>query len=149
MSLGIICKGLNSVYFRNALDFCFEFIPQILLLLGLFGWMDALIIGKWLTPMHVDANVPINSDQYNQTHLAPPIITTMIDMFLSIGDNKNKDGDEKYKYVFAGQGTISVILLIVAFICVPTMLYVKPMILKRRLAAHHHSEVEHHSLNET
>ena len=27
MSLGIILKGLNSVYFKSTLDFCFEFIP--------------------------------------------------------------------------------------------------------------------------
>lgn len=152
MSLGIICKGLNSLYFRQSLDFFFEFIPQILLLLGLFGWMDALIIGKWLTPMHVDTNLPYNSTQYEQTHLAPPIITTMIDMFLAFGDNKNLDGSEKYKYVFSGQASISVILLLVAFISVPTMLMVKPMILKRRLAnQHHHQEPgqEQYSLNDT
>jgi V-type H+-transporting ATPase subunit a len=143
MSLGIICKGLNSLYFRQSLDFCFEFIPQILLLLGLFGWMDALIIGKWLTPMYVDANIKYDSAKYEQTHLAPPIITTMIDMFLAIGDNTKPDGGEKYKYVFSGQATISVILLLVAFISVPTMLMVKPLILKRRLA-HHHVEAEHH-----
>jgi V-type H+-transporting ATPase subunit a len=149
MSLGIICKGLNSLYFRQTLDFCFEFIPQILLLLGLFGWMDALIIGKWLTPMYVDTNIAYNSTQYNQTHLAPPIITTMIDMFLAFGDNKNIDGGEKYKYVFNGQAGISIILLLVAFISVPTMLMVKPLILKRRLAHHNHGAAEHHSLNET
>jgi V-type H+-transporting ATPase subunit a len=27
MSFGIILKGINSVYFRNALDFVFEFVP--------------------------------------------------------------------------------------------------------------------------
>jgi len=27
MSLGIIMKGFNSLYFKNGLDFCFEFIP--------------------------------------------------------------------------------------------------------------------------
>ena len=47
MSMGIIIKGLNSLYFKRMLDFFFEFIPQIILLLALFGWMDALIIGKW------------------------------------------------------------------------------------------------------
>lgn len=48
MTLGIILKGANSLHFKSKLDFFFEFIPQILLLLALFGWMDALIIGKWL-----------------------------------------------------------------------------------------------------
>ena len=27
MSLGIILKGFNSIYFKKALDFIFEFIP--------------------------------------------------------------------------------------------------------------------------
>lgn len=53
MSLGIIMKGLNSLYFRRMIDFIFEFIPQIILLLALFGWMDVLIIAKWLE--HKDA----------------------------------------------------------------------------------------------
>ena len=50
MSLGIIMKGLNSLYFRRMIDFIFEFIPQIILLLALFGWMDVLIIAKWREP---------------------------------------------------------------------------------------------------
>lgn len=48
MSIGIVLKGLNALHFRNRLDFFFEFIPQIVLLLALFGWMDVLIIAKWL-----------------------------------------------------------------------------------------------------
>jgi hypothetical protein len=35
------------------IDFIFEFIPQIILLLALFGWMDVLIVAKWLE--HKDA----------------------------------------------------------------------------------------------
>jgi V-type H+-transporting ATPase subunit a len=49
MSLGIFMKGLNSLYFGRYIDFMFEFIPQIVLLLCLFGFMDLLIIIKWLT----------------------------------------------------------------------------------------------------
>jgi V-type H+-transporting ATPase subunit a len=49
MSLGVFMKGLNAIYFRNDLDFLHEFIPQILLLWVLFGYMDILIVLKWLT----------------------------------------------------------------------------------------------------
>lgn len=48
MSLGIFCKALNSIHFGKLLDFLFEFIPQIVMLLWLFGFMDFLIITKWL-----------------------------------------------------------------------------------------------------
>jgi V-type H+-transporting ATPase subunit a len=54
MSLGIIMKGLNSLYFKKTLDFLFEFIPQIILLLALFGWMDILILAKWVEPKSID-----------------------------------------------------------------------------------------------
>lgn len=54
MSIGIILKGLNNIYYKKLLDFFFEFLPQIILLLVLFGWMDALIIGKWAMPRYVD-----------------------------------------------------------------------------------------------
>jgi len=44
MSMGIILKGLNSLHFNRKLDFFHEFIPQLILLLCLFGFMDLLII---------------------------------------------------------------------------------------------------------
>lgn len=49
MSFGILLKGWNSIYFRNAVDFIFEFIPQMLFFGGLFGYMILLIIVKWFT----------------------------------------------------------------------------------------------------
>jgi V-type H+-transporting ATPase subunit a len=73
MSLGIFMKALNAVYFRNHLDFIFEFIPQIILLMVLFGYMDWLIIAKWLSDFtHVESR-------------APSIISTMIGVFLNFG----------------------------------------------------------------
>ena len=37
MCLGIIIKGCNALYFKNSLDFIFEFIPQIIFMLAFFG----------------------------------------------------------------------------------------------------------------
>lgn len=73
MSMGVILKAFNSLYFKNYMDFLHEFIPQILLLWVLFGYMDALIIVKWLT------------DYSGKENLAPSIITTMINMALNGG----------------------------------------------------------------
>ena len=72
MSIGICFKALNSIHFRKCLDLFFEFIPQIILMLVLFGYMNALIFVKWLTP-------------WPDTSIAPSIISYMIDMFLKIG----------------------------------------------------------------
>jgi V-type H+-transporting ATPase subunit a len=94
MSMGIIMKGLNSLYFKKPLDFIFEFIPQIILILVLFGWMDVLIIAKWMYPRNAEINSPPLNTITNTTNpyddpnfsaisLAPSIITTMIGIFLS------------------------------------------------------------------
>lgn len=48
MCLGITMKAFNAVHFKRPVDFFFEFIPQIVMMLALFGWMDLLIILKWL-----------------------------------------------------------------------------------------------------
>lgn len=47
MAFGVFLKGLNALFERNCVDFIFFFIPQIVLLLFLFGYMDVLIFIKW------------------------------------------------------------------------------------------------------
>jgi V-type H+-transporting ATPase subunit a len=49
MMLGLVQKGINARYFGNSIDFWHEFVPQCLFLLLLFGYMDVMIIKKWLT----------------------------------------------------------------------------------------------------
>lgn len=56
MCLGILMKGFNAVYYRNMIDFIGEFIPQMIMMLALFGWMDLLIIVKWLHPWEQGIN---------------------------------------------------------------------------------------------
>ena len=47
MSMGIVTKGLNMLKQRNYLRFWTEVVVGLLILNGLFGWMDVLIIYKW------------------------------------------------------------------------------------------------------
>lgn len=72
----------------------------------------------------------------------------MIDIFLAFGNNKDADGKVKYSYIFGDiQPVLSVIFLIVAFVSVPVMLYVKPNVLIRRMKAHQHQvEIKHEQL---
>jgi V-type ATPase 116kDa subunit family len=66
----------------------------------------------------------------------------MIDIFLAMGNRDKKTAAvcdlDKYEYneAVSGQQSISMIFLVVAFLCVPVMLMVKPLILKRQLAHH-------------
>lgn len=77
MALGVCMKAANSIYFKNKMDFFFEFVPQIILLLVLFGYMDLMIICKWCT------------DFTNRENDAPSVITMMIGIFLNGGAMEN------------------------------------------------------------
>jgi len=66
--------------------------------------MDALVIGKWLSPKNMetiwDPENPDHIDEYNKIRYAPPIITTMVDMFLNLASNEDTQGNKSYDYVF-------------------------------------------------
>ena len=95
MLLGIFLR------FFNAVNFCdyFEFIAQFTLMCCWFGYMNLLLIGKWLT-------------FYPDTSIAPSIVASMIDMFLKFG------AVEKEPIISDIEGTerIQVFLLIISFL---------------------------------
>ena len=49
MLLGTVMKGFNAHYFKEWIELAFEVVTQFVLLLVLFGFMDYMIITKWLT----------------------------------------------------------------------------------------------------
>lgn len=112
--MGVIMKAFNAVQKKNVIDFVFEFIPQIILLLVLFGFMDLLIVVKWLTDFSVmDGARP------------PSVITSMITMCLGFGEQNNAKLAETELLPY--QPFIMKTMLITALICAPVMLFVKPI----------------------
>jgi V-type H+-transporting ATPase subunit a len=82
MTVGVIIKAFNSVYFKKKLDFYFEFIPQFIFLFLLFGYMDFLVVFKWLK----NWDVKENSSLLHPSHPSPPsIISTMMNIGLKLG----------------------------------------------------------------
>lgn len=77
MLIGIGIKGLNCVYFDRKLDLYHEFIPMVLLLTCMFGYMDAMIIAKWTT------------DWSGREEYAPSIVNKMIQLFLNFGEHSD------------------------------------------------------------
>lgn len=73
-------KGFNALYFGNTVDFLFEFIPQICLLLALFGWMDALIIAKWNYPVDINAVETRNGGESDIPLFAQKLIGNFTDV---------------------------------------------------------------------
>jgi len=111
MSIGIIIKAMNNIYFKDYPSLFTEAIPGLIILLGLFGWMDILIIGKWLSFIDIEDDSPytglengklitkkIESDSLDpadneapisvgdwQNQHAPSVINLMIDLFFNFG----------------------------------------------------------------
>ena len=48
MTLGIFLKGCNDAYNKRCIDFFFEFLPQLVMFMALFGFMDLMVVKKWL-----------------------------------------------------------------------------------------------------
>jgi V-type H+-transporting ATPase subunit a len=122
MSLGICMKAFNAVHFKSKLDFFFEFVPQIILMMVLFGFMDLLIICKWLT------------DFKGREHMAPSVITTMIDMALNGG--AIAPGTQAVVVSDSFQQGISIAFLLIALVCVPSMLFPKPLYIDKMNKLH-------------
>jgi V-type H+-transporting ATPase subunit a len=108
MNLGIVMSFFNNLYFRDRLSTICEFIPQMIFLNALFGYLCIAIVYKWLSAKTTD------------------LYHVMIYMFLSPG-TVDKEG-----FLFSGQAGLQVFLLLVAFAAVPWMLVPKPLILKKR-----------------
>jgi V-type H+-transporting ATPase subunit a len=73
MSFGIILKGINAHYFKAPMDFLFEFIPQLIFMNILFGYMIVMIFIKWST------------DWSANTKAAPSIISQILAIVLNGG----------------------------------------------------------------
>lgn len=64
------------------MKFWTEVVTGFLILNALFGWMDILIIIKWLYPMNPYST---NAGMMAKINQAPSIITIMINNFLAMG----------------------------------------------------------------
>ena len=118
MILGLLLKGMNGIYFADYIDFFFEFIPQLIFMCLLFGYMCLMIYIKWGT------------DWSDDTSKAPSIISQLLLIFLNMGstgpDNFKTPLFHREDYHF--QETFQFNALIISVICIPVMLLVKPTV---------------------
>ncbi|PWA55284.1 V-type proton ATPase [Artemisia annua] len=116
MNLGIIMSYFNAKFFQNDIDIWYQFVPQIIFLNSLFGYLSLLIIVKWVTGSQAD------------------LYHVMIYMFLSPMD------DLEDNQLFMGQKYLQLLLLALALVAVPWMLIPKPFLLKKQHEERHQGE---------
>ncbi|XP_064102053.1 V-type proton ATPase 116 kDa subunit a 1-like isoform X1 [Macrobrachium nipponense] len=124
MIFGISLSLVNHLFFRRAISVLCEFIPQLIFLIFLFGWLCVMVIIKWISYG--------NGEEFDKAHdssCAPSVLITFINMVLVKPDTP-EEGSECKVFFFDGQFTFQLVLLLVALICVPIMLIPKPFFVK-------------------
>ncbi|XP_074018862.1 V-type proton ATPase 116 kDa subunit a 1 isoform X17 [Numenius arquata] len=114
MLFGVTLSLLNHIYFKKPLNIYLGFIPEMIFMSSLFGYLVILIFYKWTA---YDAHTSKD---------APSLLIHFINMFLfSYGDTSNK-------MLYKGQKGLQCFLVVVALLCVPWMLVAKPLVLRRQ-----------------
>ncbi|OVA09925.1 ATPase [Macleaya cordata] len=103
MNLGIILSYFNARFFGSSIDVRYQFVPQMIFLNSLFGYLALLIVIKWCTGSQAD------------------LYHVMIYMFLSPTDDL---GENQLFF-------LQILLLLSAIVAVPWMLFPKPFILRK------------------
>jgi V-type H+-transporting ATPase subunit a len=108
MTFALCMQVPNHLHFNRLADIYHGFIPQMLFLQSIFGYLVVCIIYKWLV-------------DWSKSSIPPPsLLNMLIGMFLSPGTI------EEGNRLYPGQGFVQTILLLIAMVCVPWMLCVKP-----------------------
>ncbi|KAG7334794.1 hypothetical protein KOW79_001390 [Hemibagrus wyckioides] len=114
MLFGVMLSLFNHIYFKKPLNIWLGFIPEIIFMSSLFGYLVLLIFYKWTA---YDAST---------SKEAPSLLIAFINMFLF---NYN---DPTIKPLYRGQVVIQCLLVVIALLCVPCMLIVKTVVLRRQ-----------------
>uniref|UniRef100_A0A673CDL1 V-type proton ATPase subunit a n=1 Tax=Sphaeramia orbicularis TaxID=375764 RepID=A0A673CDL1_9TELE len=109
MSFGVILSTFNYLHFRKNYNLYLVFLPELLFLLCLFGYLVFMILYKWL----------MFSAQESKE--APSILIHFINMFLMQGD--------AVQPLYPGQNGLQIFLVVIAVLSVPLLLLGKPVYL--------------------
>merc|ERR1719355_543160 len=102
MTVGLVLRFSNAIYEKNLIDLCCECLPMMVFMICFFGYMDYMILYKWVTPMENP----------------PSIINSLIAMGMW-----QKDSAPMFDPV------VPRILMVITVCTVPFMLIPKPLIL--------------------
>ncbi|TMW46187.1 hypothetical protein DOY81_008733 [Sarcophaga bullata] len=118
MIFGLLLSAANFIHKDNYVDLLLVFVPQIIFLLCIFGYLVFLVFFKWVAyGGHIDT--PYNSA------CAPSVLIIFINMLLMKGADEPPENCEIYMFEF--QNYIQMCLLAFGLLCIPILLAGKPI----------------------
>lgn len=101
----------NYIYYQSYVDIMGNFLPGLIFMFSIFGYLTICIILKW----------SINWTDPSNPRDAPSLLNMLINMFLKPGYIETP--------LYKGQTAIQLLLLLIALICIPWLLIYKPLYL--------------------
>lgn len=121
MGFGVALSLVNHKFFNTPIDILTEFIPRVIWLVAIFGYMVLMIFYKWIAYYWANSGC------------APSILIMLINMFLYKYPDPNAEGTPCHlKPIYYGQQLVQTILLLGAIVCIPWMLLLKPYIIYKQ-----------------
>jgi V-type H+-transporting ATPase subunit a len=118
MTFALCLQLPNHIHFKRPLEIWANFVPQMIFLQSIFGYLVICIIYKWTIDWSKSPTQP------------PSLLNMLILMFLSPGTVDPRT------QLYPGQAVVQVVLLLLAAVCVPWLLCVKPYVEWKELKMH-------------
>jgi len=113
MTYNLCWSLVNALHFKTPIDIWGNFVPGMIFFQSIFGYLVVCVIYKW----SVDWTAPGAGSP-------PSLLNMLINMFLKPGTVAAED------QLYSGQSTVQVLLILIAVVCIPILLLLKPLYLR-------------------